>query len=62
MVGLHKQRHRIWKWLVTRKPLRLRVPMRAHNGQIPNLRVEPPGNRSHFFFGRKKPVFVEQSH
>jgi hypothetical protein len=62
MIRLHKERHGIGKWLVPRKPARLRVPVRAHDGQRLDACVKTPRDGPCPFFRWKKPVFVEQCH
>src|SRR5580658_5744327 len=60
MIGLHKQRCGIGKWIVRCEPCCLRVTVGTDDGQIADLLVESPGDFASRGFSREQSIVVEQ--
>src|ERR1035438_6054445 len=60
MIGNDEKLGWIGKWLVLREPLRVGMPVRADQRQVPHITVEPPGNLSQCGISGEKPVVMSQ--
>jgi hypothetical protein len=60
VIGLDEELCRVGERLVFRKPGRLRMPVRADDGQVSNVCVQRFGNLAHCGFGGKQTVFMNQ--
>jgi len=60
VIGLHKELCRIGEGLILSKPGRLRMPVRADDGQGANVLVQSPGYLSRTWLGWEQTIFVDQ--